>query len=83
MSPTRWASPPKGGHGSDPPAVQPAGPVGQIVLDVAGGQHGPGLLGPGPLPEPPGDAALAVAKFSLAFDGLFVFTGTHSKCLLA
>ena len=63
-------------HRANASRPQPVGPATQLVVDVAGGQHG--LFGRRPVPvaEPALDSALAIGYF-------FSFTLTHSKCLLA
>ena len=63
-------------HGPDPARTQAAGALGQFVMNVGGGEHGFGLIGPAAMAEPILNSALAVDEFSCS-------TGAHSKCLLA
>src|SRR5204863_7611927 len=73
----------RGVHHADAATDQPAGFVGDPVVDVAGPEHRPVLWRPRAIPKPVLNAALDVAEFSLAVDSILVFTGAHSKCLLA
>ena len=50
-------------HGADAAGGEPLDPVGQFVVDVAGLDHGPFALGPGPVLDAAEDAALASAEF--------------------
>ena len=63
-------------HRSDPAASQTPHAVGQLVLNVTGGEHGPGLIRPVAITEPVLNSTLAVAQ-------LLPSTLAHSKCLLA
>jgi len=72
-----------GVDGADAAAGQAAGLIGDLVMNVAGPEHGLVLRRPDALAQPVANAAMGVAEFSLAVDLLLVFTGAHSKCLLA
>ncbi len=63
-------------HGPDPALGQTASPIGQLVVDVAGGEHRGGLIAPFPRAKPVFNSALASGK-------LLTCNGVHSKCLLA
>ncbi|MCH8251883.1 MAG: FG-GAP repeat protein [Planctomycetes bacterium] len=70
-------------HRADPAGTQPTRPVGQFVMNVAGGEHGLGLLGPDAVPQPVLNPALAIDQSPLAFRLGFCSTLLHSKSLLA
>ena len=63
-------------HGADPAAGQPLDSIGQLVLDVAGGDHGTFPLGPGTILD-------ATENSSLALPQLVEDIGIHSKASVA
>ena len=63
-------------HRPDPAGPKTTHPVSQLVLNVAGGEHRAGLVGPVTITEP-------VLNSTLAIDQLLRSTLAHSKCLLA
>src|SRR5262249_51636324 len=66
----------EGVEGADAAAADAAGAVGDLIVDVAGGEHRAAAVGDVGCVEPAGEASLAVSQ-------LLAYLGFHSKSLCA
>jgi hypothetical protein len=71
-------------EGADASGTESPGAIGPFVVDIGGGHHGEGPLGPGSIVESLLDSPPSVLKGSLLACGAFFSdSGTHSKAPLS